>query len=250
MEQSVLPEQPDGTDGAGERERHSQAYRAPFRERFRERVDAGLRDARDVLDVGGGAHPVVSLEGRPPGVRYVGLDLSAAELERAPAGSYDQTVTADIGTPQPELRDRFDLIVSFQVLEHVRPLPEAFAVMRSYLRPGGRMVVQFSGTFSAFGMANWIVPQRTVRWLLRRLTTRDPANTFPAHFHRSWDGALRRTFESWEDVEIVPIYVGGGYFRFNRLVQRAYLAYEGWARRGEHRNLATHYVVSARRPER
>jgi hypothetical protein len=48
-------------------------------------------------------------------------------------------------------------------------------------------------------------------------------------------------------VEIVPFYRGAPYFRFSRPLQRAYLAYESAIERHDRRNLATHYLVVAKR---
>ena len=223
-------------------------YRAPFEGEFRAAVAERLRPGMTVLDVGGGLRPTVLPEARPADVHYVGLDLSLDQLRGAPAGSYDELVAADIVQRQPALEDRFDLIVSFQVLEHVKPLSAAFANMHAYLRPGGSLVVQFSGKFSLFGLANQAVPWSLARWFLRRFTSRRPENTFPAHYDRCWHGALTRLLATgWDEVQITPLYTGAGYFRFHPLALRAYLAYEDWTRRAPHPSLAPYYVVTARR---
>ena len=48
------------------------------------------------------------------------------------------------------------------------------------------------------------------------------------------------------DVQ-VPRFRGGGYFGFSRTVQRLYLRYEDWAMRSGRENLATRYLVVARK---
>ena len=89
---------------------------------------------------------------RPGSVRSAAVGLDISKLARAPVGSYDSVVVADLVDPLPQLMESFDLIVSFQVLEHVRPLDRAVENMRRYLRANGRLVAQLSGTFSLFGI--------------------------------------------------------------------------------------------------
>jgi SAM-dependent methyltransferase len=176
---------------------------------------------------------------------YVGLDLSSAELRRAPAGSYDEMHVADACEHVPGLDARFDVVLSFQVLEHVRPLDDVVANVRRYLRPGGRFVAQFSGTFSLFGIINKVIPQKVGLLALEKLLQRDPDTVFPAHYHHCYDAALRKMLADWSAVDIVPIYTGAHYLRFSRPLQTAYLAYENWTVRTERRNLASYYVVDA-----
>ncbi len=106
---------------------------------------AGPERGMTILDVGSGRRPCVPIDRRPPGCTYVGLDISADELQTAPPGSYDRFVVGDVSSRAVDLGTQFDLVVSFQVLEHVRPLDAAFENLRHYLRPGGRMIAQFSG---------------------------------------------------------------------------------------------------------
>lgn len=223
--------------------RYEEGWTPPFDDRVR-RV---LRPDIAILDVGAGRQPTIPPDGRPPGCHYVGLDISDAELAAAPLGSYDETWVADATKHLPELDGRFDLIISWQVLEHVRPIEDAFDNFRTYLRPGGRVIGQLSGTFSYFGLANRILPHRLTVVLLRRLVQRDPATVFPAHYDRCWDGALQQVLASWNQVEIVPRYIGAQYLRALPPIQWLYLLYEEWALRTRRRNLATHYIIDAGR---
>lgn len=220
-------------------------YAEPWRAAFDARMQPALVPGVRILDVGSGRKPTIPVDQRPPGTCYAGLDLSASELRKAPPGSYDELHIADVARRQPQLEGRFDLIVSWQVLEHVKPLRVALENLRAYLRPGGRMVVQFSGKFSAFGLINMAVPNRLGVWAMERLLHRDPETVFPAWYDRCWHGALRSLLQPWHSSEVLPRYRGAGYFAFMPLLQRTYLAYEDWARRRHHPNLATHYLVTA-----
>ena len=125
--------------------RYAEQWRAPYDDR----VSACLHDGIRVLDVGAGWKPSVARADRPADCWYVGLDMSIDELQRAPEGSYSALVVSDICHERiPRLEGYFDLVISCQVLEHIRPLPPAVANLRAYLRPGGRLVAFFSGAFS------------------------------------------------------------------------------------------------------
>jgi SAM-dependent methyltransferase len=222
-------------------------YPEPWEAPFDARVLKALRPGMSILDVGAGRRPTIQPEARPPDCHYVGLDISRTELDAAPPGSYDETWVADVTQRVPELDGRFDLILSFQVLEHVKPLDTAFENFRSYLRPGGQFVGQFSGTFSFFGLASRLIPHRLTLWLLRTFTERPTDTIFPAHYHRCWDREIRRMLRPWAMVEVVPRYLGAGYLRRIPVLQGVYLLYENWAVRTGRRDLATHYLVDAAR---
>jgi len=70
--------------------RYGQPWQAPFLER----VAAQLRPDIRVLDVGSGARPAIPSDQRPRGCRYVGMDISPCELERAGPGAYDDVAVA------------------------------------------------------------------------------------------------------------------------------------------------------------
>lgn len=218
-----------------------------FRSAFDAAVASVLAPQQTVLDVGSGRAPTIPPEERPPGCRYVGLDLSRTELERAPAGSYDEMIVADTVEYVPSLEEQFDLVVSFQVLEHVRPLDQAFDNLRRYLRPGGQLVAQMSGTFSVFGVLNRAIPQSVAVWLLRRFLDRDPETVFPAHYHRCYFTALERILEPWDESEVIPRFIGEPYFHFSPPLRAGFIAYEEWAVQRDRKNLASYYVVRATR---
>jgi SAM-dependent methyltransferase len=222
-------------------------YGAEWRGEFERRVAPLLRPGVRILDVGSGRRPAIPSAQRPPGCLYVGLDISLDELRSAPAGSYDQMRPGDVAELRPELEGRFDLAVSWQVLEHVKPLDAALENIRRYLVPGGVLVALLSGKFSLFAMLNQAVPHSVAVWAMRRLLGRDPRTVFPAHYDRCWHDALRRMTTKWSEVEIRSRFAGAGYFAFLPPLQRLYLVYENWAARRGHRNLATHYLIRARR---
>ena len=222
-------------------------YSCPLDYLFSERVGDAIRPGCRILDVGAGRTPSVRPEKRPTGVEYWGLDVSSRELELAPAGSYNAVVVRDVGQLDPELIDRFDLVLSFQVLEHVPSLPVALHNLYRYLKPGGRLIAQLSGAFTVFGIANRLLPHSSAEWVLHRFVGRDPETVFPAHYHRCWHSALNALLASWSAHEISPIYLGAAYFRSFAPAMALALGYEEWTRRRDHRNLAPYYLIDARR---
>ena len=223
-------------------DRYDEPYETTFEHRVREALAPGMR----ILDAGGGCQPTVPAADRPPGCRYVGLDLSREELEKAGPGGYDEMVEADLTVPIESFRVSFDLIVSFQVMEHVKPLDVAIENLRSYLRPGGRLIAQMSGKFSAFGLINQALPGKAGLWVLTHLVGKSPSEVFPAYYHRCWQSALERALAPWSRHEIVPLHVGAvPYWKFSKTLQALYVGYEEWACRGAHDNLASYYVIDA-----
>jgi 2-polyprenyl-6-hydroxyphenyl methylase/3-demethylubiquinone-9 3-methyltransferase len=220
-----------------------------YAEQTRARFDAlaapGLREGATVLDLGSGRDPVYPAGGRPAGLRYIGFDVSAHELEMAPPGSYDEAIVSDAAVPVPALEGRCDLIVSWQVFEHLGDLPATVANLRRYLTPDGRLVAMLSGRFAAFALANAVLPTRVGNAVASRALGVPSEDVFPAHYHHCHASALRRAFRDWGRVELVPFYRGAIYFRFAPPALAAYLRYENWADRRRIETLATHYLLRA-----
>jgi SAM-dependent methyltransferase len=243
------------SDASGRSRIRGQDLRPPFppryleqwREPFYDLARPALVDGARILDVGSGARPVVPKEMRPPGCHYVGLDVSAVELERAGPAAYDETHVVDVRERVEALEDTFDLIVSWQVLEHVKPLAVALENLRAYVRPGGLLVAQLSGKFSAYALVAMLVPRRVGARASARLLGRDPETMFRTHYDRCYYRALRKLLRPWSDSEILARYRGAGYFEFSPVLRAAYLKYEDWACRRGYASLATHYLIAARR---
>lgn len=211
-----------------------------------EHLDPLLNPNVAILDVGAGRKPSIAPKDRPTGCRYVGLDLSEEELLSAPAGAYDRAVAHDITHPLA-LGEQFDLVLSWQVLEHVRPIDGVLENLRKVLRPGGTMLAQLSGSFSAFALLARVLPHQVrVRAMVRFLGHAEEEK-FPTHYDRCWASALERMCAPWSAVTLVTYYRGATYFGMWRPLQRGYLAYESVIARRDVRNLATHYLVIARR---
>lgn len=220
-------------------------YAEPWQGPFFTMARPALQPGSSILDVGSGRHPTIPPDARPPGSHYVGLDASAQELAVAGPAAYDEIVVSDITRRVPDLEGAFDLVMSWQVLEHVESMTAALENTRAYLRPHGRMVAQISGTFAAYALLSRVIPHPVSSRLMQRLMGASAGEKFPTRYDRCHASALEPLLAEWRDHGILPRFKGGAYFRFFRPLERAYLAYENWAERSGKANLATHYVVWA-----
>lgn len=210
---------------------------------FRAHLEPLIAPGTVLLDVGSGRRPAIPVHDRPPGMHYVGLDLSRDELEAAPPGSYDEVLVSDVGVSAPSLVGRFDLALSWQVFEHVRDLRAALENLHAYLKPGGRLSALLSARWSAFAVANSLLPDRLAAPLASRISGRPVETVFPAYYDRCTASQLEEVAGQWARAEIVPAWLGAGYFHFLRPLQAVYVGYEEWARASGRRDLATHYFL-------
>jgi len=96
-------------------------------------------------------------------------------------------------------------------------------------------------------LLNRLLPSNVAVWALKNFLGRPPDTVFPAHYDHCWASAFEGMLTSWSMAEIVPIWYGAPYFSFSKALQASYIGYEEWVRLGDHRNLASHYVIDARR---
>jgi SAM-dependent methyltransferase len=226
--------------------RYASNVREPYEPPFNAAVRPLLRPGLTVLDVGSGWRPAIPASARPAGCTYVGLDISAGELERA-GDVYDESIVADITRFDTRHEARFDLVVSRFLLEHVAPIDAALESMRLALKPGGHLVSLVPGRFAPFAVANQILPAAVTRRLLKRTAYRDPTLLFPAVYDRCWHSALVELLAGWSAAHVEPLYTSAYYLRFSKLLQSMYLGVEEMLIRLGRRNLASHYVLTATR---
>jgi SAM-dependent methyltransferase len=215
-------------------------YQTPWRPAFVAQALEHCHPDMTILDVGGGAAPTLPPEARPARSTYIGLDPDSVDLAK---GDYDVRILASASDAQPELVASVDLILSWNVLEHVPDMASAVARFHSYLKPGGVLLARFAGRWAVFAVASRLMPHTLRVRLLSRLIGSPPDNHFPTHYDRCSAHAFELMLADWSEHEIVPHYRGAGYFAFSRPIQRAYLAYESIAMRCP--ELATQYNVRA-----
>ena len=143
-----------------------------FGDAFRRLTDG--RGAPRVLDAGCGSHSNVDL---PPGAYVVGVDISAQALDHN--ALLDERIVGDLETVELDPRS-FDLIVCWDVLEHL-PRPErALAVLVGALTDDGLLVLGLPNVRSVKGVVTKYTPYGFHRWIYRR------AGTVPSDPHRTF----------------------------------------------------------------
>lgn len=176
-------------------------------------VNPLLRPGATVYDVGGGRSPFLAAQAKGDlGLRVIGLDIDARELEAAPAWSYDATVHADI-TAYRGAGDG-DLAICQTVLEHVASTRAALAGLASLLRPGGRAAIFVPSATAAFARLNRLVPPHAKRWILDAVWPDDhDHNGFPARYDSCTPRALPAACRAAAlQVELVVPYFLSYYF--------------------------------------
>jgi SAM-dependent methyltransferase len=179
---------------------------------FRERVlPSLLKPGQRVLDVGGGKHPAISLQTkRELGLHVVGLDVSATELEQAPAGAYDAIVVGDAAAV--EIPGRYDLVFSRSVIEHVADPRAAVANLAGALAPGGVMAHVVPCRNAPFAIVNrWLGNRAARRLLFAIFPEKEEHSGFRVFYHECTPGRLGRICRErgMEIVQIVPYYNSG-----------------------------------------
>ncbi len=214
--------------------------------RLRRRLDELLRPGVAVLDLGAGRRPTLPPADRPAGIHYVGLDVDAAELARAAAGSYDETVVAAAEEQVDALVGRFDFVVSFFALEHVRSTSRTLENAQAYLKDGGTLLAVAAGANSPFAIANRLLPGALVRRILAATQRRRSEAVFRARYDAcTAERLLEALGDGWSMRLVEPAYTGAGYALFSRVATAAYIGYEEWLCRTDRRELAPAYFVEA-----
>jgi SAM-dependent methyltransferase len=186
-----------------------------------------IQPGMTVWDVGGGSQPQFPLDVKAALLlNVVALDLDANELAKAPPGSYDRTVVADLATYRG--RGEADAVICNCCLEHVRDTSAAFRALASLLKPGGTLLVFTPSRNALFARLNMALPQRFKARLLHWAWphTREGHQGFPAYYDRCTPRDFRRMADAvgLEVVELRPYYLSG-YFA---VLAPAYLLWRLW----------------------
>ena len=113
--------------------------------RFFARAFAGLPAGSRLLEIGAGRSRWLPYFARQFGFWVTGLDYSQEGCEQARAildraGEAGEVVCADLFAPPADMLGRFDLVVSFGVVEHFADTAGGVAACARLLAPGGHMI--------------------------------------------------------------------------------------------------------------
>lgn len=174
-----------------------------------------IRPGIEVVDVGGGKNPYLSAGTKADlGIRVIGVDISEAELVKAPPGTYDEIACADITRYRGQ--GSADVCICQAVLEHVRDTSAAFAAISSTLKPGGIALIFVPSRNAAFARLNLLLPQRLKQRLLYGIFPNAQRNQ---GFQSFYDRCTPRDFERMaSDVGLSVVdsryYFTSSYFSF------------------------------------
>ena len=161
-----------------------------------------------VLEVGGIDRPLLKHLSK---FRYDGIDIEyKAQCEKI----YDNFYVQSIEEP---IENKYDLIISMTLLEHVRDNDASITQMYKALRTGGYMIHYLPSKYHPYSLALRIVGPKGQRRLVKTLRPWAVDITgYPAFFDRSSPKEMRKLFncKGFKDVETIPFFRANDYFRF------------------------------------
>ena len=178
----------------------------------------------DICDIGGGANPIFDQTFRKVNkLNYTLLDISQTELDKAPA-SYHK-VCADITQPRNLPENKWDLVFSQALAEHVKDGEAFHKNIFSILKPGGYAAHLFPTLYALPFVTNKLIPESLGSRMLDFFLPRDryQHDKFPAHY--SWcRGPSHSMMVKLENIgyEVVDYkgLFGHRYYRFLPPVQK------------------------------
>ena len=205
-----------------------------------------------LLEIGGGRDPLLSqADVKSLHCNYTVNDIDAGELALAPSwveGLHGDIADPDLFAPTRHA-DKYDLVFSQMVFEHVEHPEQGYRNIARLLAPGGILVNFVPTLYAAPFVLNRLLPERLAARILRFFFPRRNSHDvpkFPAYYR--WcttTGKTRRklTAVGFADCELVPFFGHGYYARIP--VARTLLA-KFWpiAAKRDWRSLSTYaYVI-------
>lgn len=181
-------------------------------------------NCRRILDLGGGANPHFALSDPVlTGREYTIADRSEGELNRAPDG-YTKIVMDIAGEMQVQTQ-KYDLVFSRFVVEHVADAEKLHANVFQLLNPGGVAIHFFPTLFALPFLVNKLLPEGISVLLLSQ--ERQERGKFPAFYH--WcvgpsRAAVKRLKKLGYEVVEYAGFFGHGYYDRFMLLKRMHLA--------------------------
>lgn len=168
-----------------------------------------------VYDVGCGKNPAISIEDKQRlQAKIIGIDLSKAELLKAPPGTLDSSIEADLCNYSGQ--GDGDLLLCQALLEHVPNVEAAFGSMSSILRKGGVALIFVPSRNAVFARLNLLLSQRLKLLLLYGIfpsSRRDQG--FPSFYNRCTPHDFRLLAAQYGFVvEEIRTYYKSSYFSF------------------------------------
>jgi SAM-dependent methyltransferase len=104
-----------------------------------------------VFDVGCGTGITARQFGRTTSWVFDGADLNIEALKRC-SGGVDRVLYYDVLEKREEFRDRYDVAILFDVIEHIEPTTPFLDAVLFHLKPGGTVLVNVPALMSLFSV--------------------------------------------------------------------------------------------------
>lgn len=173
---------------------------------------------KDVLEIGSGANPTLTPNSLSRlGIdRYTTNDICEAELQKAPVGY--ETLCADFTDKNLDVNEKFDLICSRMVNEHIRDGRKYYQNILRALKPGGITAHAFSTLYAFPFVVNRFTPEFISSFLLNTFSPRDRHQHEKFKAYYSWSrGPTNRQIRRFESIgfEVMQYtgYFGHTYYR-------------------------------------
>ena len=255
MSESVLPTAGDRR-GAGSGPAVSYVPWLRIWDDIEPKVAAVVRESGAVAvgELGGGANPTLSLVervGRPLDLTVV--DISESELDRSP--SEVEKLCVDLCADEPPVHERFDVVFSRMLCEHVRSGRVFHRNCHAALRPGGYAVHFFPAATALPFALNRLLPstlsERVLEFFFPARKRDGKHGKFPAYYSWCW-GPTGPQIERYRSVgfEVVSVDVGVGHGYYGRIpiLRSLEKAKENYFLRHPTPWMAAYVLVVLRRP--
>lgn len=182
------------------------AYDSYFKE-----IGNRKRETQTILKKGSGAHPSIADR---KGLQYTILDPDLTELNKAPL----DIIKVNKSVQEWNTGQKYDLILSKMVLEHVEDPDSFHRAVYERLKPKGRAIHFFACRHSIPALFNRFLPESLGQLILKLLNNRDTSEhpKYPA-FYRRTKGGVRSQIQYFKEmgytVKEYRSYVGHKYFR-------------------------------------
>jgi 2-polyprenyl-3-methyl-5-hydroxy-6-metoxy-1,4-benzoquinol methylase len=155
--------------------------------------------------------------------RVVGLDISASALDR----NYllDDRIVGDVQT-YPLPRDTFDVVVCWDVLEHLPRPYEALKNLVASARPGGLIVLGLPNVLAVKSLVAKLTPHRFHVWAAATVfgAPRDAAEGGPIPTHLRFSLRPSRLLRFFDDQGLIVEYVAlYGHGPLSRILPRRWM---------------------------
>lgn len=199
------------------------------------------RDSCSVMEVGGTNRPLMK---RSKEIRYDGMDI---EYKEQCEHIYDNFIVQSIEEP---IRNKYDLIISKALLEHVKDNDASVMQMYKALRPGGYTIHYLPSRYHPYSLAVRLVGPK---WQIRLIKILRPLAVditgYPVFFNKCSPKEMRKLFKhkGFKHVITTTFFRANGYFRFFLPFYIAVTLWENICKKLQWEQLCSGFIIIARK---